>query len=103
MDSKDIDAFIKAKKEQTRAELLGIAALLPLALLMFIEASDIETRFTFPLIMFVFILLVTSQGASRSVSVSRRELVAIIERQINRDPAALQLLAEKRASRKHLA
>ena len=103
MEDKDIDAFIKAKKELAISELLTVATMLPLAVLMFINGSGIGSQFEFPLIMLAFCLLVFSHGSSKWVAITRRQLIDIIERQINRDPVALQRLATKQEPRKHLA
>lgn len=99
MERDEVELFLKARRDERRIRVIAgvcvvVAALAPLLL------NFRETQFLFRVIFpvavlgsfaFGFDLLLPQVGA-----VSRRELLDLIETQINRDPGALMYLKSRR-------
>lgn len=99
MEAKDIELYLKAKKEIRRA--WRITQICVLALLVWIGLYFFDIRYEalngVAVALFIVGLIngeVCSVSAFGSYS-SRSRLLEVIERQINNDPAALQYLAER--------
>jgi hypothetical protein len=96
MDEKDIELFIKAKKQQRVESTMTIVAALLFVVFTVLHALDTEQgSWAIALPMWTFLLLLSARQ-SLWVPVSREQLVNVIERQINRDPEALTTLTFKR-------
>ena len=96
MNEKDINIFLKAKRGQFASNIFFAISMLALSSLIFLEAARIEHRYTTLLITLSMMLIFASTGTSRWVTVSRTDLLSIIQRQINNDVEALKLLAERK-------
>ncbi len=96
MIEKDIDKFLKAKKEQLAIDILMFCSLATISSLILLEAMSIEHDHTILLAIFSMIFLMSAMGSSRWVTISRSDLLDIIRRQIDSDAEALVTIAEKR-------
>lgn len=98
MEEKDINIYLNAKRQRKYSTLLCALSGLILLTLISLEVMQIQHDSTIMLATFSFILLISSQGPSFFVTQSKDDLLAVIERQISRDPSALQILAEKKSA-----
>ena len=97
MEEKDINTYLNAKRQRKYSTLLSTLSGLMLLSLIFLETMQIQHDSTIVLAIFSFIFLIASQGPSSLVTQSRADLLAVIERQISRDPNALQILANRKS------
>lgn len=96
LEEKDVETFIKAKRDQLAIDLLLVLAVASLAALVVLEALAISHDYTLVLATASTVLVGAATGQSRWVSVSRSQLVQTLERIINRDSEALEILARKK-------
>ncbi|GAB1258402.1 hypothetical protein NBRC116494_29040 [Aurantivibrio plasticivorans] len=94
MSEDDLKIFLKAKKEEFASQVLTVLSLIPLCVIIVTEALAIHFEYTMLAAVFSSILLVASAGNKRWVTVTRRDLINLIERQINSDSEALTLRAK---------
>jgi hypothetical protein len=97
MDSKDLEQYVVAKRQQRFATYITIAALLvcvgaSVLLYLGVAPSGAKAVLTGSAL---GLLLANSEFGLSGAVVSRQMLLRIIENQINRDPDALAYLARK--------
>ena len=98
VDEKDVEVFIKAKRDQFATDVLMGLSFFALSSLIVLEAIGRPHDYTILLATLSAVFMAASTGKSRWVAVSRDELIDSLERTINSDPEALEMLAEKRKS-----
>ncbi len=98
MEEKDINIYLNAKRQRKYSTLLCALSGTMLLALISLEAMQIQHDSTIVLATFSFVLLIASQGPSSLVTQSRADLLDVIERQISKDPSALQILATRKSS-----
>ncbi len=96
IDEKDIDLYLKAKKDRLAIEILSGLSIVFLAVLVFFEAADIYQEYTVLLAVTSVVLSASAFGKSRWVSVSRTDLLKAMERMVNSDAEALRIIANKK-------
>lgn len=104
IQEKDVDTFIKAKKDQLAINILQGLSLLSLTVLIVLEALQLTRDYTILLATISSASMGGAMGQSRWLAVSRGKLIETLERIINNNPEGLKILAEKRksaASSKH--
>ena len=100
MDSKDVERYVVAKRQQRFAIYITIVALLicvAAAVLLYLGIAPSGAKVVL-IGSAVGILLANSEFGLYGAVVSRQTLLEIIENQINRDPDALAYLAKKSSS-----
>lgn len=93
MTEEDIKIFLKAKKEQLAADILLVIAVLFLIILFVLEVLHPQHEYTIVLSTLTFVALLSSYGSSRWVSISKKDLLGLIQRQIDADSEALTTLS----------
>ena len=96
IEDKDIDIFLKAKKEEVATNVLQACSVICLTVLITLEALSVSHEYTIVLATLSVIFIFSSLGHSRWVSVSRVELIKTLEKVFNNDAKALQILARKK-------
>ncbi|MGQ9425619.1 hypothetical protein ACXYTJ_08120 [Gilvimarinus sp. F26214L] len=99
VDERDIEIFLKAKRDQRTIDVLMGLSFVALATLVGLEALGVPHDYTVALATLSVVFMGASVSKSRWVSVPRNELVSSLERIINSDPEALTMVAEKRRLR----
>lgn len=95
MEARDMELFIKAKKNTLIPNILtGLAAML-ICSIFILEFMSINHDLTVTILTWAMVLYFTAFGVSKWAYVPREELINIIERQINNDSDALEYLANK--------
>ncbi|UTF59137.1 hypothetical protein [Gilvimarinus sp. DA14] len=98
VEEKDIELFLKAKKEEkTTIFLQSLSAAFLLALVM-LEVFNVTHDYTILLATISIVFMTAALGRSRWITVSRSHLIATLESIINRDANALKILADKKRS-----
>lgn len=99
MDTKeqDIKEYLRANKQQKKFNLLVTLANLAFAAVFVLEARYPGSDYIFGLCIFCFLILVAALGGNNRVMHSRKDLLDIIQRQINGDPESIALLAQLKA------
>lgn len=95
IEERDVDTLIRAKRDQVVINILMIVAFLTFTILIALEALSIEHQFTILLSTLGMVFLAVAMGQNKWVSVSRAQLIDIIERIINNDANALKIIAKK--------
>jgi hypothetical protein len=96
---KDVDIFVKAKRDQFAIDALMALSFAALSALIVLEAIGRPHDYTILLATLSAVFMGASMGKSRWVAVSRDQLIDSLERTINSDPEALKILAKKRKKR----
>jgi hypothetical protein len=98
METKDIDIFLKAKKQQKRIHLAYIISVILVVLFLALKAIDYEHDYIVDtaLILSVFIMFLYSKYSSDKYDVTRNELINVIENFINSDAEALEYISNKK-------
>ncbi len=89
MNKSDIETFMKAKKEDRLYRLFQALSVISILVLLILNAYDPEHSLTTALLTASVLFSSFAFGANRWVSVSRRDLLDIIQRQINHDSEAI--------------
>ncbi|MGI1679206.1 MAG: hypothetical protein K6L75_10770 [Cellvibrionaceae bacterium] len=95
MEPKDIDLFIKAKRKTMIPSILTGISLVLFSCIIVLDFMGIEYSNTKTILTWAISLYLFAFGAGKWAFVSRKELINIIERQINNDAEALSYLANK--------
>jgi len=97
MDSKDVERYLIAKRQQRFSTCITIAALLVCVAAGVLLYLGIAPSVSKAVLMgsAAGVLLANSEFGLYGAAVSRQSLLEIIENQINRDPDALAYLARK--------
>ena len=95
IEEKDTDVLLNAKKDSFAIDILTGLSAISLGVLVFLEGANMSPEYTIPLAVICLVLCATAFGKNRWVSVSRNDLVSVIERVVNSDPEALRILANK--------
>lgn len=98
MDEKDIEVFLQAKRENIYTRVYAVLAIALLVLLIFMETIRFYDEYTIVVASIAVMVAACIGSPSRMVKVTRVQLLEIIEKQINRDEKALQLLVRKQSS-----
>lgn len=98
IQEKDVDTFIKAKKDQLAINILQGLSLLSLTVLIILEALQLTRDYTILLATISSVAMGGAMGQSRWLAVSRCKLIETLEGIINNSPEGLKILAEKRRS-----
>lgn len=98
VEEKDVDTFIKAKKDQLAIDILQGLSLASLTVLIALEALQVTSNYTICLATLTAVFMLGAMGQSKWVAISRSQLIETLERIINTDSEALKMLAEKRKS-----
>lgn len=98
IEEKDIDLFLKAKKEEKTSKFLQFLSVVSLLALVMLEVFEINHDYTTVLATLSIAFMMTALGHSRWITVSRAHLIATLEGIINRDANALKILADKKRS-----
>jgi NAD(P)H-hydrate repair Nnr-like enzyme with NAD(P)H-hydrate dehydratase domain len=96
IEEKDIDTLIKAKRDEFTIQILMTFSALTFVTLIVLEALSIEHEYTILLATLGMVFLGSAIGQNRWVSVSRAQLIDVIERIISSDADALKMLAQKK-------
>lgn len=98
IEEKDIEVLLRAKKDGLAINVLMVLSCICLSILIFLEVTGVTDKYTIVLATISAVLMGSSAGANKWVSVSRDQLVKTFENIVNRDPDALKVLADKRNS-----
>lgn len=96
IQEKDVDIFIKAKKDQLVIDVFQGLSLLSLITLIALEALQLIHDYTIVLATMATVFMGAAMGQSRWIAVSRSKLLQTLEGIINNDSEGLKILAEKR-------
>lgn len=96
IEEKDIDVLFKAKKDRLAINILMALSSLFLCLIIFIEIIEYSREYTILLATISVVLMASSIGVNKWVSVSRDQLIQTIENIVNKDPDALEMIAKKK-------
>jgi len=98
VEDKDVEIFLKAKKQELATNILqSISAVFLLALVV-LEVISPEHGYTVALATISVVFMSAAFGHSRWVTVSRADLIETLEDIFNRDANALRILADKNRS-----
>ncbi|WNO10503.1 hypothetical protein [Teredinibacter sp. KSP-S5-2] len=97
-EEKDIEVFLKAKKNQLAIDIFQVLSSLTLVLLVFLEAMNITDDYTTVLATISVVFAMSAYGKGKWISISRADLIKTIEQAINRVPEALRMLASKKGN-----
>lgn len=89
MDKSDIKTYMKARKEDRLYRLFHALSVTSIVVLLMLNAYETEHNLTTALLTTSVIFSSFAFGANRWISVSRQDLLDIIQRQINNDSEAL--------------
>ena len=94
MNEKEVVLFLKAKKEDLASRILIAMSMFTVVSIIVLEALGIQHDYTIALASLSSVFLLCSMGSSRWVTVSKSELLELIQKQIDSDPSAIQLVAK---------
>lgn len=95
MNTKDIDIFIKAKRNAILPNVLLCLAFLLICAFVLLELASVEHDFTLLIPLMALAFWCMAFGTQKWALVPRNELINIIERQINKDSEAIKYLSSK--------
>lgn len=95
IEEKDIELYLKAKKDRLAIDILLVLSSLCLGVLIYLEATNSKHDLTILLATISVVLSLSAFGKSRWVSVSRNDLVNCLGRVISNDSGALKIIASK--------
>ena len=96
MDSKDLDRYLTAKRQQRLANYISLVAAVLCAgagILLYLGVEPVASKAVL-IGSAIGLILANSEFGLYGAVVSRQSLLEIIERQINRDPGALSYVAK---------
>lgn len=96
IEEKDVEVFLKAKKEELAKSILQAISATCLALLLALEALDLNHDYIILLATFSVTFMMAAFGHSRWVTVSRAQLIQTLGNIFSKDADALKILAKKR-------
>jgi len=96
MDRIDVDTFIKAKKEDLVYRIFHVCVILLIGLLLYLNRYYPGHAYTTIILGASLLFSGLAQGMNRWVSVSRQDLLEIIQRMINRDSDAIEKISKSK-------
>ena len=103
IEEKDIKLLLSAKKDNLAINILMTLSVVSLIVLIFLEVTQINDDYTIILATVSAVLMGSSAGVNKWVSVSRADLIETIERIVQKDANGLKLLAMHRGKIKNQA
>ncbi len=94
MNERDIDIYLRAKHQQKLARLVAIAAIFLTIFYIALRIIGVDFQYMDAIFGGLVIGALSFNFGSWS-NVSNRDLLSLIERQINKDPKAIEILSRK--------
>jgi hypothetical protein len=96
MNEQDIDLYLRVKNPGSFANIAIHTALISVGLAFIASFIPSVSEYTKYLLLFAIILGISTYGAGHRSYVSRKDLIALIERNINSDPKLIALVATRK-------